>query len=112
MEDSFTDLHRLAQTCTDLHRLLPSSTSQDNNIDLDDLYVKVKQEDNTKMAANKLGNSVQATPTRRPLKASRPSNSKGTPRPSKNKPKMKVESVKRFFTSISNSSNTHKKSRN
>ena len=97
---------------TNLDAAPKQNTSQDNKVDLDDLYMKVKQEDNTQVAANKLNNSMQVTPIRRPLKASRPSNSKGTPRPSNTQPRLKIDSVKRYFTSSSNSSNTHKKSRN
>ena len=84
---------------------LKPSSSQDNKIDLDDLYMNVKQEDNNQMAA------MQATPIRKIIKPSRPSSSKGTPRP-KTLPKLRIQSVKRFFPSISSSPNTHKKSRN
>ena len=69
-------------------------SSQDNKIDLDDLYVNVKQEDNNQMA------TMQVTPTRKMIKPSRPSSSKGTPRPQAT-PKLRIQSVKRFFPSIS-----------
>ena len=68
--------------------------------DLDKLYLNVKMEKPLKMSAE----PVQSTPKRQPIKAKRPSSSKGIPRSSKNQAVQNTPSVKRFYPTISSSS--------